>query len=154
MADTPMPDLEALAPRAAKDEPTIFKLGSVELDHGKTGQSFCRSDILLGGVQIVADGGETNLHSHKYLDGFWFVLAGRVRFYTTDDVVIGDLGQFEGIFIPRGYPYWFESSSDEQLQILQVEASSRIAESMTEWAGGRTNYTPVRPEIAEYTAAD
>ena len=40
----------ALSPRAAKDQPTIFKLESMELEHGKSGQSFCRSDILLGAV--------------------------------------------------------------------------------------------------------
>jgi mannose-6-phosphate isomerase-like protein (cupin superfamily) len=28
---------------------------------------------------------DTGLHSHENLDGFWFVLSGRARFYTTGD---------------------------------------------------------------------
>ena len=49
------------------------------------------------------------------------VLAGRVRFYGPGDVVIGEFGKYEGILIPRGEQYWFESASnDEELEILQM----------------------------------
>ena len=37
------------------------------------------------------------------------------------DVVIGEFGKYEGILIPRGEQYWFESASvDEELEILQM----------------------------------
>jgi mannose-6-phosphate isomerase-like protein (cupin superfamily) len=69
----------------------------------------------------VREGGENNLHSHRGMDGFWMVLAGRVRFYGPGDVVIGEFGKYEGILIPRGEQYWFESASnDEELEILQM----------------------------------
>ena len=49
------------------------------------------------------------------------VLAGRVRFYGPGDVMIGEFGKYEGILIPRGEQYWFESASDdEELEILQM----------------------------------
>jgi mannose-6-phosphate isomerase-like protein (cupin superfamily) len=71
-------------------------------------------------VQIIGEGGENNLHSHKGLDGFWMVLSGQVKFYGPGDVLIGEFGKHEGILIPADAQYWFESSSDEPLEILQM----------------------------------
>lgn len=102
----------------------VFKYERPELNgRSKKVVILGRTDISVGAVQLLSHGGENNLHSHQYLDGYWFVLSGRVRFYTTDDEVVADLGQYEGVLIPRGYPYWFESSSDEPLELLQFEAS-------------------------------
>lgn len=81
-----------------------------------------RTPNLIVAVQVIGLGGENRLHSHPNLDGFWHVLNGRVRFYTLDDDVIAALGPGEAILIPRNFPYWFESSGDQDLEILQVEA--------------------------------
>ena len=82
-----------------------------------------KTDILVGNMQILNNGGERQLHSHTGMDGFWFVLRGRVRFYGPEqDTVSADLGPMEGIFIPRNVPYWFETIGEEQAHILQVEA--------------------------------
>ena len=55
------------------------------------------------------------------MDGFWFVLAGKVKFYGPGDVLIGEYSKHEGILIPAGVEYWFESSDqDEALEILQM----------------------------------
>ena len=81
-----------------------------------------RSDILFSAVQIIREGGENSLHSHSAMDGFWFVLRGRARFYGAGDKLIGEIGQHEGVFVPRNVPYWFESVGDELLELLQVEA--------------------------------
>ena len=85
-----------------------------------------RTDRAFFAVQLVNEGGENNLHSHEHVDGFWFVLSGRARFYTTDDELLGDFGPMEGVVIPRGYPYWFESASEDQLELLQFEASDIV----------------------------
>ena len=50
------------------------------------------------------------------------ILKGRARFYGDGNTVLGDFGPYEGILVPRGFKYWFESSGDEDLEILQVEA--------------------------------
>jgi mannose-6-phosphate isomerase-like protein (cupin superfamily) len=84
-----------------------------------------RTDTMLGIVQVIAEGGESTLHSHPNMDGLWFVLGGRARFYTTDDCVIAELGPHEAVLIPRRYPYWFESAGHTELEILQVEAFTR-----------------------------
>ena len=82
-----------------------------------------KSDLIRGRVQIVRRGGENNLHSHEGMDGFWMVLKGRVRFYGPGDEVIGEFGQHEGILLPAGEQYWFEScEGGEDLELLQMGA--------------------------------
>jgi mannose-6-phosphate isomerase-like protein (cupin superfamily) len=89
----------------------------------KAVKMLARTDRAFFAVQVVREGGENNLHSHKHVDGFWFVLSGRARFYTTDDELLGEFGPLEGVLVPRGYPYWFESCGADELEILQFEAS-------------------------------
>lgn len=88
------------------------------------GTAKCRlaeTDLATFAVKRIREGGENTLHMHPNADGFWTVLRGRVRFYTTDDELIADLGALEGIVIPRTFPYWFESADpDEDLEIFQA----------------------------------
>ena len=93
---------------------------------GKFVVRLARTDRVLANVQVLKNGGETNLHTHHHLDGFWMVLKGRARFYTEGDEVVAELGPHEGVLIPRHYRYWFESVGDEVLEILQVEASDIV----------------------------
>jgi mannose-6-phosphate isomerase-like protein (cupin superfamily) len=82
-----------------------------------------RSDTLLSMVQVFrGGGGEQEMHSHTAMDGFWFVLRGRARFYGDNDVLVADLGEHEGIFVPRNAKYWFEAGDCDQLELLQVES--------------------------------
>jgi mannose-6-phosphate isomerase-like protein (cupin superfamily) len=90
------------------------------LRRGKGIVELAKTPIIRGRVQIIGEGGENNLHSHKGMDGFWMVLEGKVKFYGPGDVLIGEFGKHEGILIPAGAEYWFESSSEEPLEILQM----------------------------------
>lgn len=82
-----------------------------------------KSRLIRGRVQVVRSGGENNLHSHDGMDGFWMVLKGRVRFYGPGDKVIAELSQHEGILLPAGAAYWFESAGGgEDLELLQMAA--------------------------------
>ena len=107
----------------------IFKYEKpFDMPGGKAIIQLAGSDIIRGRVQVVREGGENNLHSHRGMDGFWMVLAGRVRFHGPGNVVIGEFGKYEGILIPRGEQYWFESVSDnEELEILQMAAFEKDA---------------------------
>lgn len=108
------------------EQAELFSITKPDLgDKAKRVRLLARTDIAVCATQVVREGGETNLHSHTYLDGFWIVLEGRARFYTTNDELVADLGPLEGVLIPRGFKYWFESSGDVDLQILQLEASAR-----------------------------
>ena len=107
-------------------EAQVFEFRDVKLsqDTPKQATLLCRTDRLIGAVQIIRKGGENNMHSHRHLDGMWTVISGRARFYGEGDVIIAELGQYEGILIPRGFKYWFECASEEEsLVILQVESS-------------------------------
>jgi mannose-6-phosphate isomerase-like protein (cupin superfamily) len=79
-------------------------------------------------VQIVKDGGENNLHTHTGEDAFWYVISGAVKFYGEGDKLVGEYKKGEGVLIPRGYKYWFESAANEPLEILRVTAKDQNAE--------------------------
>jgi mannose-6-phosphate isomerase-like protein (cupin superfamily) len=103
----------------------VFKYLRPEITSGKGFVRLCQTAYLGASVQVVAQGGENNLHFHRYQDGFFMVLAGRVRFYGDGDRLIADLGPNEGILIPHDFKYWFESAGEQNLELIQVEASSR-----------------------------
>jgi len=104
------------------------------LKQGKTSTRLVSSEYLGAGVQVVADGGETNLHAHPTQDEIWLVLGGEAKFYTTDDELVATLGKYHGILVPHDAPYWFESSSAENLVIMRFGAHFPGA------TGGRVDY--------------
>ncbi|MDX1484717.1 MAG: cupin domain-containing protein [Alphaproteobacteria bacterium] len=102
-----------------------------------------RGGNVRGVVQVVKDGGENNLHYHTDADSFWMVLKGRVKFYGVDDELLGEFGPHEGIITPAFTRYWFESSGDEELELLQVGAFSGPDVK----SSGRTDCEPQRYQI-------
>lgn len=112
---------ESKAPTAPSQIKTFRYEKPATIDGDKMIIELAGSDIIRGRVQVVRKGGENNLHSHEGMDGFWLVLSGRVRFYGPDDEIIGEFGPHEGILIPRGEAYWFESADESQdLELLQM----------------------------------
>ena len=107
----------------------------------------CMGDIMCALVQKITKGGETVLHSHTGMDGFYMVLSGRARFYGEGDSLIGELGPLEGVYIPRDVKYWFKSAGGEEepLQLLQVEAFVR---------GRKNKYTSYGPDKSDEQLAD
>jgi mannose-6-phosphate isomerase-like protein (cupin superfamily) len=71
------------------------------------------------------------------------VLSGAVKFYGEGDKVIADLKKHEGILIPRNFNYWFESASDEPLEILRIAARDQNAENK------RVNVAALKPWMVE-----
>ena len=103
-------------------EATVFNFAQPDGINGKARIGLGRSGMITASVQYITDGGDNNLHAHSAEDEAFLVLGGRVRFYGKGDVVIAEIGANEGIMIPRGFPYWFESSSDEVLSIYKIGA--------------------------------
>jgi mannose-6-phosphate isomerase-like protein (cupin superfamily) len=99
-----------------------FRYEKPEFEGVKKTVLACESDLMRVHVQVVKSGGENNLHTHPGEDAFWYVINGAVRFYGEGDKVIGLYNKGEGILIPRGYKYWFESASTEPLEIIRVGA--------------------------------
>jgi len=117
-------------------KPVAFRYTKPEVSKDKTIARLVRSDIMYASVQVIAKGGENNMHAHTAQDGFWMVLKGCAKFYGEGDVVVAELGPNEGVLVPRGVQYWFESSSPEILEILQVECIDKSIKNM------RVDYKP------------
>jgi mannose-6-phosphate isomerase-like protein (cupin superfamily) len=110
------------------ETPVPFKVAKIHpqmVSRGKKGSSLFRTDILGATVQVVTEGGETNLHAHMGSDATWLVLAGQATFYGEGDKVVARLEKNEMLLIPRGTPYWFESSSKEPLVIMRFSARAQ-----------------------------
>jgi mannose-6-phosphate isomerase-like protein (cupin superfamily) len=114
----------------------VYKINPQIVAKGKNVTELVRTDLIRANVQVVTDGGETNLHAHTGMDATWTVLQGAATFYGKGDEVIAKLEKHEGILITRATPYWFESSGDEPLVILHVMAYQPGA------TAKRIDYTP------------
>jgi mannose-6-phosphate isomerase-like protein (cupin superfamily) len=120
-----------------------FKYQRPEFDGVKKSTLVCNSDLMRVHVQVVKSGGENNLHTHPGEDAFWYVINGAVRFYGEGDKVIGVYNKGEGILIPRGFKYWFESASDEPLEVIRVGARDQTKELK------RVNASPLKEWMVE-----
>ena len=115
-----------------------FQIKPQLLEHGKTINRLVNTDIISCSVQVIASGGETNLHAHKGNDAIWLVLQGAANFYTTEQRLVARLEKYEGLLIPREVPYWFESAADENLVILRLGAYAQNE------PGGRIDFEPAK----------
>jgi mannose-6-phosphate isomerase-like protein (cupin superfamily) len=115
------------------------------LDRPKAIVPLDRSDLLSVHVQVVQpNGGETNMHAHAGMDSCWYVLKGVARFYGYGDELIAEAGKYEGVFIPKGVPYWFEAGGDELLEVLHITARDKSV------ANDRVNYRPALERQAAF----
>jgi mannose-6-phosphate isomerase-like protein (cupin superfamily) len=124
-------------------EAQLFKYEKPEFDGVKKSLMVCNSDLMRVHLQVVKTGGENNLHTHTGEDAFWLVLGGAVRFYGDGDTVIAELQKHDGILIPRGFKYWFESASDDPLEIVRVAARDQNVENK------RVNEAPLKQWMVE-----
>jgi mannose-6-phosphate isomerase-like protein (cupin superfamily) len=118
--------------------PAPFKFAKIHpqlLEHGKSLEMLIRGQVVNFMVQVLADGGETNLHSHSGSEEIWLVLSGQATFYTTDDEIAGVMDKNEAFYVPAGAPYWFESTSEENLVMLRIGAKVAVEDQ-------RTDHTP------------
>ena len=53
------------------------------------------------------------------------MVAGQATFYGEGDTVVAKLNKNEMLLIPRGTPYWFESSSKDALVIMRFSARAQ-----------------------------
>jgi len=76
-------------------------------------------------VKVYYEGGENATHTHLKEDHLFFVLAGQATFHLgRDGEEVKVANRFEGVLLPRGSYYRFESSGDENLVMLRVGAWS------------------------------
>ena len=102
-------------------EPQVFQLKTQLLSKGRSDYTLAKTDLMSVRIKCYAQGGENVLHSHPGEDHTFVILAGKAKFFGKD----GEVGVFsrnQGILLPRGSFYKFQSCGDEPLVMLRVGA--------------------------------
>ena len=124
--------------------------GAVQLSEGRKSFHLALTNNVNSAVETLVKGAHNTLHRHLAEDGHWIVLAGRARFHGPGEEIIAELGKFEGVLLPRGTGYWYESLDDEPLEILRVNYRVREGPRRKEHAG--PGAAQLEPESAAATA--
>jgi mannose-6-phosphate isomerase-like protein (cupin superfamily) len=114
-------------PAQVKTEPqaSVFNLaGTPLLSSGMTDSVVARSDQLVERIKVYAEGGENDLHAHRAQDAVWLVLEGQITFYDQNHQAVAVLNPRDGLFVPRGTPYYFSSTGDETAILLRISAKA------------------------------
>ncbi|MCH8916559.1 MAG: cupin domain-containing protein [Alphaproteobacteria bacterium] len=122
MPETPQKS-PAPAPWDGEDavKPKFFTMAAQLLDAGNTETPLAVGEHLWLKIKVYAKGGENKLHAHPYQDHSFIVLDGRARFHGPRGEQ-RELARNDGIFLPAGSYYWFETIAEEPLVLLRVGA--------------------------------
>jgi mannose-6-phosphate isomerase-like protein (cupin superfamily) len=108
-------------------EPEVFQLRTQLLSKGRSDYTLASTDLMSIRIKCFAQGGENALHAHPAEDHSFIVLDGAARF-SGKDGEIGVLTKNQGIMLPKGCYYKFESCGDEPLVMLRVGAQKEEIE--------------------------
>ena len=104
-----------------------FKLHAPLLSEGRTNTELTATDLMCLRLKVYAQGGENVLHQHSDEDHAFVILDGQATFHDKDDNLT-IVNKHEGILLPTGTAYWFQSSGDTNLVLLRVGASATKGE--------------------------
>ena len=97
-----------------------FDLKQLELlSSGRTTEVLAKTEMVTVTGKVYAEGGENALHTHTKQDHGFLVLAGEATFFDENDTP-RVLGPYEGILLPAGAYYWFQSSGEGNLVMLRL----------------------------------
>ncbi|MGH7774243.1 MAG: cupin domain-containing protein [Candidatus Binatia bacterium] len=102
--------------------PQLFRLRTQLLDKGRSDYVLASTDLMTVRIKCYAQGGENALHAHPAEDHAFIVLDGAARFVGKDGAS-SVLKRNEGIMLPKGTHYKFESCGDTPLVLLRVGAA-------------------------------
>ncbi len=123
--------------------------GTPLLSAGQTMDLLARGPHLWLHAKVYAAGGENGLHAHPAEDHAFLILAGEATF-TDADGAETVVGPHDGMLIPRGTEYRFESSGKENLVMLRVGAGDTKGESVNvPYPEVMVTRTGVQPHSAE-----
>lgn len=114
----------------------VFKLRTPLLAQGRLDTVLAQTDSMQVRMKSYAEGGENVLHAHTSEDHIFVILQGQAAFHDKEDNETV-LGRNEGIMLPQGAYYWFQSCGDEPLVMLRVRAKTGKAEIPRVGADGR-----------------
>ncbi|MPZ48409.1 MAG: cupin domain-containing protein [Dehalococcoidia bacterium] len=100
----------------------VFDLRTPYLKAGRTTENRSRTDNLTVTIKVYAEGGENAMHNHSLQDHAFVVLEGEATFHLETDENVLVVGPYEGIMLPKGANYWFQSAGQGNLVLLRVAA--------------------------------
>jgi mannose-6-phosphate isomerase-like protein (cupin superfamily) len=100
---------------------TTYSMKVPLLTSGRTNQVLAATATTEVRAKVYAEGGENALHTHLDEDHTFFVLDGQATFYGPDEQSTV-VGRYEGILIPAGAFYRFQSTGDTNLVLLRFGA--------------------------------
>jgi mannose-6-phosphate isomerase-like protein (cupin superfamily) len=101
--------------------PQLFQLKTQLLSKGRSDYTLAKTDLISIRIKCYAQGGENVLHAHPAEDHTFVILAGAAKFFAQEGE-IKVLRKNQGILLPRGCFYKFQSCGDEPLVMLRVGA--------------------------------
>lgn len=110
--EVPGEDMGYFSAISKAGNPKFFKLRAQLLDDGRDIVPLAETDNLWTWIKVYASGGENVLHSHENEDHMFIVLHGRARFYGPNKEE-KELGRNEGLMLPAGTYYYFNSCAEE-----------------------------------------
>lgn len=110
----------SLTSLAKESGPTLFSLKALLPTQGRTDLPLAATNDMSVILKIYASGGENGLHAHVNEDHTFVVLQGSAKFYGIEDTHVATLSKHQGILLPRGVLYRFETVGDEALVMLRV----------------------------------
>jgi len=108
----------------AAPQAQVFSLKSPLLSSGRSNLSVAETDLLKIRVKVYAEGGENGLHTHQDEDHAFIILQGQATFHDEEGNT-NVVNKNEGIMLPHGAFYYFQSSGDENLVLLRVGAGRK-----------------------------
>jgi mannose-6-phosphate isomerase-like protein (cupin superfamily) len=112
---------EAMEIPADAPKPSFFKMRARKLSRGSTEEPLAIGKHLWLKIKVYGKGGENKLHAHANQDHSFIVLDGKARFHGPRGEK-KTIGRHEGILLPAGSYYWFESVGKDPLVLLRAGA--------------------------------
>lgn len=101
----------------------VFDLRTPYLDQGRTTDLRARTDKMTVMIKVYAEGGENGMHHHPNEDHSFIVVEGEATFRLESDDNLRVVRRYEGIMLPAGANYWFQSSGGQNLVMIRVGAT-------------------------------
>jgi mannose-6-phosphate isomerase-like protein (cupin superfamily) len=101
-------------------EATKFNLKAQLLSRGRTMDLLAMTETFKADIKVYAEGGENTAHTHTEEDHLFVVLQGQATFHINRPEETKVVDVHEGVLVPKGAYYWFQSSGDENLVLFRV----------------------------------
>lgn len=132
-------------------EASVFSMRVPLLSEGRSDTMVARSPDLTVRAKVYAEGGENATHAHTHEDHCFVVMQGQATFYLGVEEEATVVESLEGIHLPPGSYYRFQSTGDENLVLLRFgawsdrEANQRVGPDGNALPGGSRKNKRIPP---------